>query len=1354
MAIIKCKMCGGDLNITEGLSVAECEYCGSKQTIPTADNEKKMTLFSRASRLLRGCEFDKAAGVFENIVAEFPEEAEAYWGLVLCKYGIEYVDDPATGKKVPTCHRSSFESVLDDVNFELACENTDAVARRLYRSEARQIEELRRAIIEVSGKEDPYDLFISYKETDEQGERTLDSVIAQDIYDAFTQEAYRVFFSRISLEDKLGVEYEPYIFAALNSANVMLVVGTDYENFDSVWVKNEWSRFLKLMTQDKNKHLIPVYKNMDPYDMPKEFVKLAAQDMGKLGAMQDLVRGVKKLSGAKKAQVEEKRETVVIQQSSGGPNVRAMIDRGNMALEDNNWNEAAEFFNRALDMDAKCSEAYLGLFLIENNSVSPKAFVALILKQNEDCEVIVLEACPEDTERMQRIVEENYVLPYYQKKENIEKLFPFDRTYESSTEARNSQLVSVKAWLEQNKNLVRAFRFADGEALDMLNDMQNGIIFGLQNRVDKARAQDEANIARIKDAYDEHLDKVEAEAKRQREEAEAQCEADYLAACEYADRVNTEHLLLDAAQRFNAPKLRDYKDSAKRAEACKQRAEKIKAERIAAQEAERKRILAEKEAERQRVLAEKEAERQRKAAEKEERRRLAAEEAERKRALARERRIEAAAKAKKIVIALCVVGVLAAAGVFLVPKAIEIAPSVIEKMEQAKVEKEEVSEAPTAKNIIAQGSAGADISWALDDNGALYIEGSGDMDGYTEKDPAPWFDKRFSVRSLEISEGVTSVGNYAFFGLPALESVTLTDTITSIDYAAFSGATSLKSIELPASLNEVGGCAFERASSLKYIKIPASVSKIGVSAFRNCRALKTVDFEVSADAKVSLTWISQSAFENCSSLKKIYIPEGVTTIGRRAFYDCPLDYVHLPNSLYKIDNAAFTGIFDNILIPPNVGVLDPVFITRTPDTIYFCGSEEMWNKAYYGSEGNPVGRANIVFLPTVASGSIGSNISWILFENGTLTISGTGRIEDYTSAADSRHPAPWFAEGIRENIRKLVINPGITYIGENAFALCENLEEARLPEGLLEIGASAFHRCEKLRIVALPSTLTAIGEKAFNWCFALVDVNLPSSLQSIGQAAFNDCNSLGSIIIPEGIEEIPDGAFSNCDRLSEVVLPSTLKSIGNEAFSYTRSLNQINIHEGVTTLNRGTFSYSNIRSIKLPASLELIANGAFQGCDSLRTVEYMGTEEQWNAVKIISRNEPLLNANIEFAVIATGTAGDNITWLLDNEGTLTFTGEGAMESNATPWKRYASEIESIVITEGITSISAYAFGGCTEMNHISIPVSVIEIGDDAFAFTSPAIEYGGTEEQWNEIQTGKKNTAILTDSNSRITFNA
>lgn len=362
MPVIKCKMCGGDLNIVEDSTVCECAYCGTKQTVPKVDDEKKLKLFSRAGKLLRACEFDKASGVFESIIADFPEEAEAYWGLILCKYGIEYVDDPATGKKVPTCHRSSFESVEDDSNFEQACENADAVARRVYREEARQIETLRKRILEVSGKEDPYDVFISYKELDEDGDRTPDSVIAQDIYRALTKEGYRVFFSRISLEGKLGVEYEPYIFAALNSAKVMIVVGTDYEYFDAVWVKNEWSRFLKLIASGQQKSIIPVYKDMDPYDMPKELRALAAQNMGKIGAMQDLLHGVEKLLGKTNEQAP-KEQPVIVQ--SGGPNVTALLDRGFLSLEDSDWGKARELFDQVLNMDSRNAEAYLGLAMAE-----------------------------------------------------------------------------------------------------------------------------------------------------------------------------------------------------------------------------------------------------------------------------------------------------------------------------------------------------------------------------------------------------------------------------------------------------------------------------------------------------------------------------------------------------------------------------------------------------------------------------------------------------------------------------------------------------------------------------------------------------------------------------------------------------------------------------------------------------------------------------------------------------------------------------------------------------------------------------------------------------------------------------
>ena len=364
MAVLKCKMCGGALDVKEGATVCECEYCGTLQTVPGADNEKKMNLFARANRLRAGNEFDKAFGVYESIVADFPEEAEAYWGLILCKYGIEYVDDPGTGRKTPTCHRSSFTSLLDDPNFELVMEYSDPIARRVYREEAKQIEELRKGIIEVSSREEPYDIFICYKESDEKGQRTLDSVLAQDIYDMLTENGYRVFFSRVSLEDKLGVEYEPYIFAALNSAEIMLAVGTDYEYYNAVWVKNEWNRYLQLIAKGEKKTLIPCYKNIDAYDMPKEFTKLQAQDLGKVGALQDLLRGIRKILPNN----AEDKGGVELQTAN---QMKPLLRRVFLLLEDKEWEKADNLCEQILNQDPENAQAYLGKLMAELQIIDP-----------------------------------------------------------------------------------------------------------------------------------------------------------------------------------------------------------------------------------------------------------------------------------------------------------------------------------------------------------------------------------------------------------------------------------------------------------------------------------------------------------------------------------------------------------------------------------------------------------------------------------------------------------------------------------------------------------------------------------------------------------------------------------------------------------------------------------------------------------------------------------------------------------------------------------------------------------------------------------------------------------------------
>ena len=358
MITFKCKMCGGDLHPEENASICECEYCGSVQTVPSVDVDKKAALFNRANRLRMNAEFDKAAAVYQSIVTDFPEEAEAYWGLCLCDYGIEYVDDPQSGEKKPTCHRTLPTSIMDDSNFEQACDCADTVARRVFCEQAKDIDRIQKDILTIAASEAPYDVFICYKETDDNGERTEDSVLAQDIYDALSGKGLKVFFARISLEDKLGRQYEPYIYAALSSAKVMVAVGTRFEYYDAVWVKNEWMRFLHMMTKDKAKSLIPCFKDLDAYDMPKEFKNLQAQDMAKLGWLQDLTRGVMKLCGKDKAPVQPVPAPEPAYRVSS-PTVQSLLDRAFIFLEDGQWDSAAEYADKVLDMDVKNGKAYL-----------------------------------------------------------------------------------------------------------------------------------------------------------------------------------------------------------------------------------------------------------------------------------------------------------------------------------------------------------------------------------------------------------------------------------------------------------------------------------------------------------------------------------------------------------------------------------------------------------------------------------------------------------------------------------------------------------------------------------------------------------------------------------------------------------------------------------------------------------------------------------------------------------------------------------------------------------------------------------------------------------------------------------
>ncbi len=360
--LFKCKICGGSLELDEQQTIATCQYCGTKQTLPKLTNDRRTNMYDRANHFLRNKEFDKAMGIYEQILGEDTTDAEAYWSIILCRYGIEYVEDPATHRRVPTVNRAQFTSVFDDENYKSAIANAAGEQREIYEAEANTINEIQKGILAISQKEEPFDVFICYKETDANGRRTQDSALATELYHELTREGFKVFFSRITLEDKLGVAYEPYIFAALNSAKVMVVLGTRPEHFNAVWVKNEWSRYLALIKNGAKKTLIPAYKDMDPYDLPEEFSHLQALDMSRLGFMQDLTHGIKKIVEADAPETTVKKTTVT---TAATLSVAPLLKRAFMFLEDGDFDRTDEFCEHVLNQDPENAEAYLGKLMAE-----------------------------------------------------------------------------------------------------------------------------------------------------------------------------------------------------------------------------------------------------------------------------------------------------------------------------------------------------------------------------------------------------------------------------------------------------------------------------------------------------------------------------------------------------------------------------------------------------------------------------------------------------------------------------------------------------------------------------------------------------------------------------------------------------------------------------------------------------------------------------------------------------------------------------------------------------------------------------------------------------------------------------
>lgn len=470
MYVYKCKICGGSLTvIDEKSSVATCDYCGSIQTFSKTNDDIVKNMFNRANHLRMSCEFDKALDVYENILQLDDLDSEAHFGAVLCKYGIEYVNDSKTGKIVPTCHRVQYESILTDHDYIAAIENADFEQAKIYTKQALEISNVQGEILNVVKNETPFDVFISYKEQD-NGIRTQDSVLANDIYYELTEAGYKVFYSAVTLEDKLGQDYEPYIFSALNSAKVMLVIGTKVEYFNSVWVKNEWSRYMKLMRNDKKKVLIPCYRDISPYDLPEEFAHLQALDMSKIGFINDVVRGINRLL------VSDNPKNLTETNITSSTNMDAILERAELCLENGEFERVDTFCEQVLNQNPKSATAYLYKLMSEVRvkSISDLKNLKVSFENLSSYK------------NAERFADENLKCQLHEAIDSINK----------TIRENNNKVVYDEAMRKMSENTLESYQAAIGlfESLHGWNDSENCVVTCKNNILDLKNKEEELRI--------------------------------------------------------------------------------------------------------------------------------------------------------------------------------------------------------------------------------------------------------------------------------------------------------------------------------------------------------------------------------------------------------------------------------------------------------------------------------------------------------------------------------------------------------------------------------------------------------------------------------------------------------------------------------------------------------------------------------------------------------------------------------------------------------------------------------------------------------------------------------------------
>lgn len=438
------------------------------------------------------------------------------------------------------------------------------------------------------------------------------------------------------------------------------------------------------------------------------------------------------------------------------------------------------------------------------------------------------------------------------------------------------------------------------------------------------------------------------------------------------------------------------------------------------------------------------------------------------------------------------------------------------------------------------------------------------------------FKNQTLLTKIVIPDNVEAIGQNAFYGCLSLTDIMIPDGVTKIAYNTFAKCGALKSVTIPESVTSIGKRAFD-STALTTVTLPQHLTEIGEYAFNTCYDLRSI---VIPDGVAE---ISDNAFFDCRRLKSVTLPKNLKRIGISAFAHCgSLNSITLPDGTERIDSSAFqnSGLTE-ITIPASVTDIGGDSFGGCRGSLTIKGYTDSYAETY-------ANRADIPFEslgdatedPVIQSGTCGENLTWKLDSEGTLTISGTGKMDEYYSYYDT----PWHEYA--KDIFKVVIENGAENIGLGAFAKCSSLADVSIPDSVTEIGGSAFDKCTGLTEISLPKSIRGVLDGcAFAGCSSLKSIVIPEGVSVIGSKCFKNCTSLESVTIPDSVMDILSDAFFGCSALTEVVIPDIVRYIDGETFA----------------------GCSNLKCVTIPDRVTVIRENAFEGCPNLKIKGYAGS---------------------------------------------------------------------------------------------------------------------------------------------------